>query len=120
LARSAIETLFADYFKHWGLELPAGAVERKEPGEVRGEGWTIRYVFGSDERGDYLDFLATHRMTNERHRRLRETGEAEGLPSPWDFYAYDGTEPDRRRKEAEYFAHNRQVYDLLREKGLMD
>ena len=85
---SGIEKAFADYFKHWSLVLPEGATAKEESGVVVGQGWHIRYVFGSDEQGKYLDFLGSHRMTNERHVRLRASGEAEGLPATQDWYVW--------------------------------
>lgn len=115
-----IEKAFADYFKHWSLVLPEGATAEEEPGVVVGRGWHIRYIFGNDEQGKYLDFLGSHRMTNERHVRLRASGEVEGLPAIQEWYVYDGTEEDRQRAEAEYFAYNRQIGEMLRQKGLMD
>ena len=116
---SEIEKAFADYFKHWSLVLPEGATAREEPGVVVGQGWHICYIFGSDEQGKHLDFLGSHRMTNERHVRLRAGGKVEGLPATRDFYVWNGTEEDRQRAEAEYFAYNRQVGEMLREKGLI-
>ena len=113
-----IERLFAEQFRPWGLVLPEGATERGEPGDTEGAGWSVRYVWGDDDRGRYLDYVADHRMTNQRHVRLRETGETESLPAVHDGYVSDGTEADRRRAEAEYVARNRRVYAALRRKGL--
>ena len=115
-----IERLFADQFRPWGLALLEGAAERGEPGRVGGAGWSVRYVWGDDDRGRYLDYVADHRMTNQRHVRLRETGEKESLPAIHDGFVSDGTEADGRRAEAEYTARNQRVYASLRRKGLAD
>ena len=115
-----IERAFADYFEPWSLVLPEGATAEEKPGIVVGQGWRVRYIFGSDEQGKYLDFLGSHRMTNERHVRLRASGEDEGLPTVQEGYVWNGTEEDRQRAEAEYLAYNRQIGKMLREKGLMD
>ncbi len=119
-AMNGIEKAFADYFKPWSPVLPEAVTAEEEPGVFVGQGWHIRYVFGSDEQGEYLDFLGSHRMTNQRHVRLRAGGEVEGLPTIREMFVYGGTEEDRQRAEAEYFAYNRQVGEMLREKGLMD
>lgn len=116
---SSIEELFAACFEPWGLTLPDGAIGRSEAGLVAGSGWHVRYVFGADERGDYLDFLASHRMTDQRHVRLREGVEPEDLPALQEMYSHAGTEADRRRARQEYVDYNREIGALLRAKGLM-
>ena len=114
--------LFAEYFAHWQITLPPGHVERRERGHVSGSGWSIAYLFGSDERGEYLDFYATHRMTNERHERLYADGGSESLPAPLPFMVFppNATPEDKARIEREYYAHNQQVGALLRAKGFYD
>ncbi len=85
---------FARYFSNWGIELPEDDVAQRKRGKLFEAGWSVRWIFGSDERGEYLDFYATHRMTNDRHLRLHENGE-----------------------EEEYYAHNRRIGRMLRAKG---
>ncbi len=116
----AIEERFAADFAPWALTLPPGATEARAPGLVEGSGWRIRYVFGSDDRGNYLDYLASHRMTNARHVRLRAAGEAESLPCTHEMFAWDGTPDGKARAEAEYRAHNSRIGEMLRAKGLAD
>lgn len=116
---SSIEESFAAYFEPWGLTLPHGAAGRREAGLVTGSEWHVRYVFGTDERGDYLDFLASNRMTDECHVRLREGLAPEHLPAPQPMYSHDGTEADRRRAERGYVVYNRGVAGVLRAKGFM-
>ena len=41
----------------------------------------IWHLFGSDDRGGYLEYYASHRMTDDRHVRLREDGSVEHLPA---------------------------------------
>ena len=115
-----IEKAFADYFKPWSLVLPEGATAKEEPGIVAGQGWHVRYIFGSDEQGTYLDFFGSHSMTNDHHVRLHASGEVEGLPTIQEGYVWNGAEEDRQRAEAKYLAYNRQIGEMLREKGLMD
>ena len=51
-----IESKFNATFAHWGIRLPAGAVEQRERGKIVQTGWAIWYLFGSDEKGEYLDY----------------------------------------------------------------
>ena len=113
-----IETTFAQTFKTWDINLPPDAVEQKRPGSIRKMGWTIRYVF--DE--DYLDYYATHRMTNDRHVRIYVDGRSEAPESPQDFVVYpkDADEEARAKADEEFYAHNRAVYEELRRKGLRE
>ncbi len=101
-----------------GLKLPPGVAEACAPGLVDGAGWRIRYVFGRDDRSSLLDYLASHRMTNPLHGRLRATGEAASLPCTHEMLARDGTPESKERAEAEYRAHNRRIGEMLTRKGL--
>ncbi|HYF62598.1 MAG TPA: hypothetical protein VD886_07265 [Herpetosiphonaceae bacterium] len=116
---AAMARLFADYFAHWTIALPPADVERRQRGHISAAGWSIHYLFGADERGEYLDFYATHRMTNERHERLYADGGSESLPAPLPFMVFpaDASPEDRERIQQEYYAHNREVGALLRAKG---
>ena len=113
--------IFEAYFGQWDIRLPAEALATRQPGQLQMAGWTIHYLFGSDERGDYLDFYATHRMTNDRHVRIRMSGETEMLPTILDEICYpaDATDEQRRQIEQEYRRHNIEVSDELRRKGFM-
>ena len=66
----AIEERFAEYFANWDIRLPEDATQLEEPGLIQEGGWTIRYVFDDDAGGSYLEFYATHRMTNDRRVRI--------------------------------------------------
>ena len=105
-----VRSEFASYFKHWNIELPAEAVVRRERGQLFQSGWNVRWLFGRDEKGEYLDFYAAHRMTNDRHLRIHENGEATGLEALPDSFVPVG-------KEKEYFARNRRIGRMLRAKG---
>lgn len=107
---SIIRSRFARYFAHWGIELPERAVAERKRGELLQAGWSVRWLLGSDDKGEYLDFYARHRMTNDRHLRLHENGEVTGLEALWDPLVPVG-------KEAEYYARNRRVGRMLKAKG---
>lgn len=78
-----IAETFAESFSTWGIELPEGAVERGQPGLVRQAGWTIRFIVGADEEGPYLEYYATHRMTNDTRVRIHGSGRTEALDAIW-------------------------------------
>jgi hypothetical protein len=65
-----IESKFNDSFAHWEIRLPSDAVEHRKRGKIVQAGWAIWYLFGFDEKGEYLDYYASHRMTNDRHVRI--------------------------------------------------
>lgn len=78
----------------------------------------IRYLFGSDEKGEYLDFLESSKMGGDAHKRIYEDGSEEWLPTPMTFHRVFPDDPERTaQSEAEYFAHNQRVGKLLRGKG---
>lgn len=61
--------------------MPPEHVRERKRGKIVEAGWAIWYLFGEDERGEYLDYYASHRMTNDRHLRIREDGAEEYLPT---------------------------------------
>lgn len=114
-----IAAKFKEAFHHWQIILPSMALETLERGELHKDGWTIQYLFSQDENGRYLDYYATHRMTNDRHERIYESGEVVHLEAPLEFMIFpkDSTEEDRERIKTEYFAENRRIYEMLAQKG---
>ncbi|MEA4908732.1 MAG: hypothetical protein GYA17_13430 [Chloroflexi bacterium] len=118
----SIYQVFAAYFDQWGIQLPEGALQRSQPGRLTAGGWTVRYLPGEDERGRYLDFYATHRMTNDRHVRIYASGETEMLPAYLEHVIYpeNASQEQQRQAEGEYRQYNAQVTALLRQKGFVD
>ena len=96
----AVERRFAQYFANWDIRLPTGAVEFEEPGWVRQCGWSIRYVFGNDADGSYLEFYATHRMTNDRRVRVHGSGQMKDLEALSTMFGYDPKVPGDRERAA--------------------
>ena len=80
-------------------------------------GWAIWYLFGEDERGEHLDYYASHRMTDDRHVRIYESGEVERLPTINTFRLVSQDPEEDARLEAEYLDKNRRVARMLEEKG---
>jgi len=77
----------------------------------------IWYLLGEDERGGNLDYYASHRMTDDRHVRLREGSPAEHLPTVRTFRIGSKDPEEDARLKTEYLEHNRQVGRMLMEKG---
>lgn len=119
-AEPSIETIarvFAEYFEPWRIRLTKRTLERRSRGHIQRAGWLIQYCFGKDERGEFLDFYASHRMTNDRHVRIREDGSMELLPiiSTWSRWSNDPVELKKIREELT--ARNREVERMLIAKG---
>jgi hypothetical protein len=114
---NAIESQFNATFAHWDIRLPSEDIANRRRGKIIKAGWAIWYLFGSDEKGEYLDYYASHRMTNDRHVRLYADGQEEGLPTIRDFRLSSQDPDEDRRLEAEYYAENQRVAKLLGDKG---
>lgn len=112
-----IEWRFGRTFAPWGIALPPEDVEARRPGKIVASGWAVWYLFGEDERDGYLDYYASHRMSDDRHVRIRESGRTESLPTVRAFRILSQDPGEDARLEAEHLGHNRRAGRLLREKG---
>lgn len=112
-----IENQFNDAFSPWNIRLPPRHIEQRRRGKIIEEGWAIWYLFGSDEKGEYLDYCASHRMTSDRHVRLYANGECVALPAITEFRTVSPDPEEDARLEAEYFGNNRRVARMLGAKG---
>ena len=96
--REAIEAFEQD-FAQWDLHLPADAITTKRGGQIRDAGWSIRYNFGTDARGEYLDYYATgHEVVDnppgdDLHVRIYASGERVALPTVLEAYMYGRLTP---------------------------
>ncbi|MDP9477034.1 MAG: hypothetical protein M3R38_15345 [Actinomycetota bacterium] len=115
---SRIEDKFAERFSHWGIRLPPAVAHRGQHGKIVEAGWAIWYLFGSDERGEYLDYYASHRMMGgDEHTRIREDGSREGLPSISSVRLASADPEEDAQLEAEHREEMRKVERMLEEKG---
>ena len=114
---SRIEERFRDHFAPWSISIPPGHVQQRRRGKIVEGGWAIWYLFGEDERGEYLDYYASHRMTNDRQIRLREDGTEEHLPIVSTLHPASQDPEEEARLAAEHLEENRRVAKLLEEKG---
>lgn len=116
---SVIASLFAEHFRNWSITLPAHTVRERCNGEISQAGWHIHFLWGQDDTGGYLDYYAQHRMTNDRHVRIRESGEIEHLPAVLDMIIYppNATEEQEQEAQRRVQEHNERVWAELRQKG---
>ena len=77
----------------------------------------IWYLFGSDENGEYLDYYASHRMTEDSYVRIYVDGHEEYLPEIVGMRLASEDPEEDARLEAEYYAENQRVARMLEAKG---
>ena len=80
-------------------------------------GWLIQYCFGKDDNGEYLDYYAAHRMTEDCHVRIYQDGQVEQLPALYGIRIVKKDPEEDKRLEEEYYRHNREVTRMLARKG---
>ncbi len=112
-----IESQFKETFSHWNISLPPEAIASRRRGKIVKSGWVIWYLFGSDERGEYLDYYASHRLTTDRHVRVYVNGNEERLPTIQSMRMVSHDPEEDARLEADYFARNQKAARMLEEKG---
>ena len=112
-----VEAAFNANFRHGDIRLPPEDVATRSRGKIVQGGWAIWYLFGSDDRGEYLDYYASHRMTSDQHVRIRADGGTEDLPTIQGARIIAEDPEEDARREADYFARNRQVAEMLEAKG---
>lgn len=116
-----IRARFEQAFERWSLRLPPTAVAKREGGHLYEAGWHIGFLWGEDEGGLFLEYLAQHRMTDDRHVRIYADGREEWLEAASGLIGLPAgcSAEERRRIEAEAAAKRRRIYRELREKGLL-
>ena len=78
---------FARMFANWEIELPDEDVRSRRSGEIREGGWRIQYHFGEEAGREFIELLASHRMTNDRLIRIYADGERELVGASLDLLA---------------------------------
>jgi len=107
---------FADYFKDFGIQLPA---DIQPSGVIKQGGWNIRYIFGRDGGRSYLELYAMNRMTNDRHLRIDDDGTLKTLGTVSQGVTFNPDTPgDRERAERERKARDDRLIADLKHKGL--
>lgn len=113
--------IFTEYFSNWEIELTDDIVAALNEGQVVqivNSGWTIKILFAEDEESKYMDFYAAHRMTNDRHHRVRVDGSLDWLPAFNIGMRVISEDPEEdARLEKEYREHDQNVMKMLNKKG---
>ena len=108
---------FEKGYAHWELTIPPESVTAREQGGFVNKGWTIFFKFGVENDVEYMDYYASHRMTNDRHERLYADGRSRGLPTYQEMHRVVESEEENERITQDFYAYNRVVGELLAEKG---
>jgi hypothetical protein len=112
-----IAALFNADFARWRIRLPPEDIAQRRRDKIVQAGWAIWYLFGSDADGEYLDYYAAHRMTNDRHARIHSSGKHEWLPAVEEFCLVSEDPIEDARLQAEYYAENQRIMEMLEAKG---
>lgn len=112
-----IARAFRADFAHWGIEIPPASLASREPGFIQAAGWLIQFTFGRDSRGEYLDYYASHRMTDDSHVRLYAAGRRQYLASLASFFVTSLDPTEAKRLKAAYLRRNRRIARRLAAKG---
>jgi hypothetical protein len=112
-----IADTFAKRFNHWNITLPEKDIKNRQKGFIQDSGWLIQYCFGKDDMGEYLDYYSAHRMTDDEHVRIYTDGKVEDLPALEGMFLTSQDPVEAKRLEEKHNEYNRQVTELLVEKG---
>jgi hypothetical protein len=119
-AQKRIVDGFNAYFRKFGIRIPAADVMVGGHGRIAKRGWLIAYRIDPDDAGKpSLEFYATHRMTDDRHLRIRADGDFERLRTIHGGYGYKPEVPGSEEAARDaYLRHNREVVKELLGRGL--
>ena len=108
-----IKECFDEKFQNWQIALPSEDLQQRTRGSIQKNGWTINYLFGQEDGKEYLEYFASHRMTNDTLNRIYEDGSEALLGYCQEFYL-----AGNQSAEQEYLEHNRKFYQEAEDKGL--
>jgi len=112
-----IINIFEETFDPWDIRLPPLHVDERMSGKIVQAGWAIWYCFGRDERGEFMDYYASHRMTDDRHVRIYEDGTVANLPALSSFGRYSADPQENERLQAEEREQRLGIEKMLEAKG---
>lgn len=112
-----IKLHFAETFAYWNIALPDEDVAARRRGKICEAGWAIWYLFGKDEKGEYLDYYSAHRMTGDDHVRVYEDGRTEYLDAMLEFCLCSEDPVEDERLHREHRQENQRIARMLEEKG---
>ena len=108
-----LKDLFDSQYQIWGISLPETDFQQRRNGSILKNGWMIKYRFGWDKGIEYLEFFASHRLTNDTLNRIYEDGDNELVGCAREYFRA-GDEKDKHA----LIEHNRQFYDEVKHRGL--
>jgi hypothetical protein len=117
----SIAEKFSEIFEAWGIEFSPDDIAARRPGflkQMNGSG-SVRYSFGSDERGEYLEFYAFHRIWGDHHARVYESGSVEPLDTLATMYIVDDDPEVTAQNERKMEEGNRKLLAELEVAGLL-
>ena len=119
-AAQLIAGAFNSYFRNWNIEITPRDVQPGHRASVADRGWRISYLVDTDEAGElFLEFYATHRMTDDRHVLVSSSGDMRHLDAINGMVVYDPkVGGDRERASRKNIERNRVIADELKAKGL--
>ena len=109
-----IKEIFDQRFQSWEIQLPGADLEQRRKGTLRDQGWTINYRFDSDGTQEYIQYFASHRMTNDTLHIIYQDGTKALAGYCQEFYLAGDPQAEK-----EYHQHNRDFYAQVRELGLL-
>ena len=112
-----IESCFNSIFSNWKISLPRDDCYNRRCGKLVKSGWVIYYLFGKDDDGEYMDYYALHRMTDDSHVRIYANGHRESLPSLVSWHLCSENPDEDAQLEAEFYAENNRTDIMLKRKG---
>jgi len=107
-----VKLIFDEQFAAWEITLPADSLDERQGGSMVKHGWAINYQYGTADGIDYLEYFASHRMTNDTLNRIYTVGREELLGYCQVFF-----EADNEQAEQDYFEHNREFYAEVKRRG---
>jgi hypothetical protein len=105
---------FIEIHPGWNIDIqppPKGA----SSGSIRQPGGSglIRYVFGDNERGRFLEYYSFHRIWGDSHARIYAAGEVESLDTlETTLMVTDDPTEDRRQRDLLHRRNQRLMADL--------
>ncbi len=118
---SRIKEQFDERFAPWEVALSADAIATKTAGSLRQQNGSglIRYVFGNNSKGDYLEYYSFHRIGGDSHGRIYETGEYERLDTLQTMYFVSDDPQETERNKSEMHERNQRLLADLEKTGLL-
>ena len=91
-ARGALPRIQAEFtrlWEYWAVDLPIDDVVNRRAGSfddtpVGDAGWVLRYQFGRNERGEYVEIESDHRKCGPDSYRIYADGSREAMPTYMD------------------------------------